>query len=137
MSFDELFEKVRKEIKKMWREFEETLRELEERPMWDTTGRLEPLVSREERHDSYVILIDLPYADLKSLSIEFRGRKIRVECKLSRGVRFDRWTVSRETVFNRYYTEIELPEDADTSKAVIEKDENRKIVRIRVPRRLL
>lgn len=137
MSFEELFEKVRREIRKMWREFEETLREFEERPMWDTSGRLEPLVSKEERHDSYIILIDLPYADLGSLSIEFKGKKIRVECKLSRKVRFDKWIVYKGTEFDRYYTEIMLPEDADTSKAVIEKDESKKIIRIRIPRKVI
>lgn len=136
MFSENFFDKVRREIRRLWKELEETIEEFEEKPMWDTSGRLEPLVSQEERQDSYVIMIDLPFADLKSLSIEFIGRKIKVECKLSQNVRFDRWTVSGKTVFNRYYTEISLPEDVDVSKAFIEKDEVRKIVRIRIPRRI-
>jgi len=132
-SFDEMFERVRREIRKLMREIEEEFEE--DRPMWTTDGRLEPLISMERFPDKYVLLIDLPYADLRALSIDLRGRRVIIECRLREEIRFSRWTVTREAVFNRYYTEVELPEDVDLAGAYIEKDNLKKIVKIVVPRR--
>ncbi len=133
MSFDEVFERFRREIRRLMREFKEEFEE--ERPMWTTDGRLEPLISMERLPDKYVLLVDLPYADLRALSVDLRGRRVVIECRLREEIRFSRWTVTREAVFNRYYTEIELPEDIDPSGAYIEKDDARKIVKIVIPRR--
>ncbi len=133
MSSWDYFERLRREIRRIMREIEEDYED--ERSMWDTSGRVEPLVSIDETPDRYIVLIDLPYADLKALSIDIRGRRVYVECRLAGTVKFDRWTVHRETVFDRYYTEFELPEDAIVDKAVIERVESKKIVKIIVPRR--
>ena len=131
--FDELFERIRREIRRLMREIEEEFEE--DRPMWTTDGRLEPLISMERLPDKYVLLIDLPYADLKALSIDLKGRRVIIECRLREEIRFSRWTVTREATFNRYYTEVELPEDIDLAGAYIEKDDRKKIVKIVVPRR--
>ena len=132
-SFDEMFERVRREIRRIMREIEEEFEE--DRPMWTTDGILEPLISMERFPDKYVLLIDLPYADLRALSIDLRGRRVIIECRLKEEIRFSRWTVTREAVFNRYYTEVELPEDVDLAGAYIEKNDLKKIVKIVVPRR--
>ncbi len=136
MNIEEFFERIRRELRRIWREIEEEMEE-ETRPMWDTSGRLEPLVSIDRRPDKYIVLIDLPYADLKSLAVEIKGRRVKIECRLSCEIKFDKWSAYRETVFDRYYTEFTLPEDAETNRAVIEKDETRKIIRISVPRKPL
>lgn len=135
MSFEEIFDRIRREIRRIWREIEEELENELLGPMWDTSGRLEPLISMDRRPDRYTILIDLPYADLNSLSIEIKGRRVKIECKLASRIRFERWSAFRETTFDRYYTEFMLPEDAEASRAVIEKDVVRKILKIIVPRR--
>ena len=133
MSFDEFFEKVRKELYRLLREFREEFEE--DKPMWDINGRIEPLVSIQEQHDKYIVLVDLPYADLKALSVNIRGRKISIECRLSSSLRFSNLVVYRETEFNRYYTELEVPEDADVNKANIVKDEVKKILKIIIPKK--
>ncbi len=132
MGYEDFLERFRKEIRRFIREFEE---DIEERSMWDINGRVEPLVSIDRRPDKYIILIDLPYADLKALSVDVRGRRVLIECRLSSGVRFSNWIVYSNTTFDRYYTEFELPEDAVVEGAVIERDESKKIIRIIVPRR--
>lgn len=132
-SFDEIFERFRREIRRLMREFEKEFEE--DRPMWTIDGRLEPLISMQKFPDKYVLLIDLPYADLKALSIDLRGRRVIVECRLKEEIRFSKWTVTKETSFNKYYTEIDLPEDINLTGAYIEKDDSRKIVKIVVPRK--
>ncbi len=133
MSFEEFFERVRRELHRLLREFREELEE--DKPMWDINGRIEPLVSIQEQHDKYIVLVDLPYADLKALSVNIRGRKISIECRLSSSLRFSNLVVYRETEFNRYYTELEVPEDADVNKANIVKDEVKKMLKIIIPKK--
>lgn len=132
-SFDEIFERFRREIRRLMRELEKEFEE--DRPMWTIDGRLEPLISMQKFPDKYVLLIDLPYADLKALSIDLRGRRVIIECRLKEEIRFSKWTVTKETSFKKYYTEIDLPEDINLAGAYIEKDDSRKIVKIVVPRK--
>ena len=132
---EEFFERFRREIRRIIREFEEELEEL--RPMWDVNGALEPLISITKRPDKYIVLVDLPYADLNALSIEVKGRRVVIECSLSNELRFERWSAYGHTKFNRYHTEFLLPEDIDPTNIIIEKDDEHKVVRIIVPRKIL
>lgn len=135
MSFDEIFERFRKRMKEL---FEELREEIErETPMWTPDGALEPLVSLYEYPNKYEIIIDLPYADLNALSITIKKGVLIIECQLRREIRFERWGAYREIGFRRYSTTIKLPEDADTENMVVEKDVERRIIRIHLPKKTI
>ncbi|MCD6301460.1 MAG: Hsp20/alpha crystallin family protein [Staphylothermus sp.] len=132
MSFDELFEKMRKRIKELIDEFEEEIRELE--PMWTADGVLEPLVSIGRYPDKYVVVIDLPYADFDTLSLSIKDHLLIIECALKREIMFERWGAYREIKFKRYHTAIRLPLDVDVENIRIEKDTARRMLRLIIPR---
>lgn len=132
MSFDELFEKIRKRIRELIDEFEEEIRELE--PMWTADGVLEPLVSIERYPDKYVIVIDLPYADFETLTLSIRDHLLIIECALKKEITFERWGAYREIKFKRYHATIRLPRDADVENIKVEKDDARRMLRLIIPR---
>ncbi len=132
MSFDELFEKIRRRIRELIDEFEEEIMELE--PMWTADGVLEPLVSIERYPDKYVIVIDLPYADFEKLSLSIRDHLLIIECALKKEIAFERWGAYREIKFKRYHTTIKLPRDADVENIKIERDDARRMLRLIIPK---
>ncbi len=133
MAAEEFFERVRREMEELIKEIEEEF--LGPRPMWNSDGSMEPLLTILDKGDHYEVVIDLPMADLRSLSIEVRGRRMLIECTLAREITFPRWSVYGETRFKRYRTEITLPEDADTGAMEVRKDEERKMVIVVFPKK--
>ena len=137
----------RKDILEIIKEFEEALeREFEEifdrflshyetKSMWCSDGTLEPLVEVKEEEDKYLIIVDLPLANLKTLSITGKYNVIEIRCQLKKDVRLDRWVIQRQTTFREYRKAIELPEDADVSKFQVRKHENFSIIEIIVPKK--
>lgn len=132
---EEFFERLRRRMRKIFEEIEEEMESM--KPMWTPDGALEPLVSLYEYPDKYEILIDLPYGDLRALSIEVRNNYLIVECQLKEEVHFEKWCVCSGTRFRRYYASIRLPDDVDVNNMVVERSENKGIVRITLPRRLI
>jgi len=132
MSLDEFFERIRRRIREMFEEMEEELAST--RTMWSPDGVLEPLVSFNAYPDRYELVVDLPYGDLNALSIEVRDNLLTLKCQLKREIKFEKWGVFREIKFRRYETCIRLPPDADPSDLRVERDENRNIIRIIIPR---
>lgn len=135
MSLEEFFERLRRRLRKIFEEIEEETESM--KPMWTPDGALEPLVSLYEYPDKYEILIDLPYGDLRALSIEVRNNYLIIECQLREEVRFERWGVYSGMRFRRYYASIRLPDDVDIDNMVVERSEIKGIVRIILPRRLI
>ena len=137
----------RKDILEIIKEFEEALeREFEEifdrflshyetKSMWCSDGTLEPLVEVKEEEDKYLIIVDLPLANLKTLSITGKYNVIEIRCQLKKDVRLDRWVIQRQTTFREYRKAIELPEDADVSKFQVRKYENLSIIEIVIPKK--
>ena len=137
----------RKDIFEIIKEFEEALeREFEEifdrflghyetKSMWCSDGTLEPLVEVKEEEDRYLITIDLPLANLKTLSIVGKYNIIEIRCQLKRDVKLDKWVIQRQTTFREYRKTIELPEDADVSRFQVRKYENFSIIEIVVPKK--
>lgn len=111
------FEALEEEISRAFREFEETMLPYEARE-----GRLEPLTSMQEYPDKYVILLDLPLADLDAISVEAKGRKLYVRAQLRQKLRLDSWMSSlRGSSIHEYYKIVELPSDAKISEISVEK----------------
>ncbi len=123
MSFDEL-SRLRRRIRELLGEYEPVLDESwrEVAPMWTSDGVLEPLFSIYEYPDHYVIVVDLPGADFSTLSVDVKGRRLVVRCRLKEEVVFSRWgTVQREIRFREYMRAIDLPQDVDLSKFNVER----------------
>lgn len=101
--FDEFIRRIRELV----RSLEESASRLE------TTRRefIEPLYSVYEYTDRYVIVVDMPMADFNVLSVDLRGRRLSLECRLRSDVRFERWSMHRTTGFKYYRLELQLPED--------------------------
>ncbi len=133
MGFDELMERIRRRIRELFEEISEELEKVT--PMWSPDGSLEPLVSTTTYHDRYEVIIDLPYADLNALSLTVKDRILLVECQLRREVKFERWGAYKEIGFRRYRTTIKLPEDADIDNIKVEKDYEKRMIRIIIPRK--
>jgi HSP20 family protein len=136
---DEIRRRIRREMERLEREMEEMFSEAErifghEEPMWDASGRLEPLYSVYEAPDAYIFRFDLAGADLGTLQVEARGRRLLISCKLQSSVRFEKWgTVQRRVSFQEYRKEILLPPDADPSGMRVRTRD--KIVEVIVPRK--
>jgi len=141
-SYESFWRRVLREIKEIEEEFERVFEEISTamigppvKPMWSTDGVLEPLINVHEEDDKYIITIDLPYGDMKSLSVTGEENKITVSCRLKRNVKFEKWgTVQRCTEFKEYRKTILMPDDADVTNFSVEKLESKCIVRIVVPR---
>lgn len=124
------------DLQKLFEELSETLGETSTKPMWSTEGTLEPLVQVEEEEDKYVIVIDLPYGDMRALSVTGSKGMVQISCKLRKRIKFDKWgTVQRSTEFREYRKTIHLPEDADTSNFTLQKREDKCMVKIVVPKK--
>ncbi|RLG79824.1 MAG: Hsp20/alpha crystallin family protein [Thermoprotei archaeon] len=128
MSIDEFFERIRRRMRELFEEFEREARYLAD--MWSPTGTLRPLYSVNEYPDHVEILVDLPYSNLDTLSVETRNGKLVIGCSLRGEVEFDSWFKGRGVKFNKYYIEIELPPDADPAGLRIEKNIPHGVVKI-------
>ncbi len=123
MSFDEMRRRILREIERIHREIESAIEEIIEevserieasKPMWSHEGTLEPLYSMYEYDDRYEVFLDLPGADLNTLSVTGRGKSLIVRCRLKTTICFPRWgTRQRELEFREYSKTIKLPDDAD------------------------
>ena len=123
MSFDELA-RIRRRLRELLGEYETVFDESwsELGPMWRVDGTLEPLYSLYEYPDKYMVAIDLPGADLSTLSVDVKGRRLVIKCRLKEEMSFIRWgTIQREIRFREYVKVIELPENIDLSKFDIER----------------
>lgn len=115
--------RILREIERIHREIESAIEEIMEevsermevaKPMWSHEGVLEPLCSMYEYDDRYEVLLDLPGADLSTLSVTGKGKLIMIRCRLKTAVSFPRWgTRQRELQFKEYSKTIKLPKDAD------------------------
>lgn len=123
MSFDELV-RIRRKLRELFGEYETVFDEswMNLKPMWDVDGRLEPLYTLYEYPDKYVIMVDLPVADPSTLSIDVKGRKLVVSCRLREEISFGDWgTIQKKLRFKEFVKVIELPSDVDTSKFNVER----------------
>ncbi len=129
-------------IREFEREIEEALEEIldnivgayEAKPLWSKDGTLEPLVSIVEKENEYVITIDLPLANLETLSVTGKYNYIELRCKLKQSVKLSEWPMSR-TEFKEYRKTIALPNDADVAKFEIRKHVEHSIIEIVVPKK--
>ncbi|MET1159963.1 MAG: Hsp20/alpha crystallin family protein [Thermoprotei archaeon] len=133
MFSEEFFERVRRRIRDLFEEFEREIESLTD--MWSPEGVLRPLHSIREYPDRIEIVIDLPYSNLDTLSVEVRGKILRISCRLRKELEFSSWFRGRGVKYREYRTEIELPSEIDPSTLKIEKDFSRGIVRIIARRR--
>ncbi len=123
MSFERIRKRILDEFDRLEKEIEATFTSIMEealglvhppKPMWSPEGILEPLINVEEQDDKYVILIDLPYANLNTLSIDAKGRTLTIKCSLKKRIKFERWsTLQHQREFHEYKKTIVLPKDAD------------------------
>ncbi len=136
---DEIRRRIRKEFERMEKEIEDMFSEAErvfghEEPMWDASGKLEPLYSIYKAPEAYVLRFDLAGADLGTLQVEARGDKLVVSCKLQTSIKFEKWgTIQRHVSFSEYRKVIPLPPDADPANMKIRTHD--KIVEVIIPRR--
>ncbi len=138
-----MVEEIRRIAKQMIRDVAEDIRraleEVEEalamvRPLWTPDGCLEPLYTVYEYPDHYEVVVDMPRADMRTLSVEVRGNKLTLRCRLGSEVRFERWgTIQRHISFREYRMTLTLPEDADAEHMEV-KSRGTMLV-IRIPRR--
>lgn len=141
--FEDFWKRILRRLREAEEDFQKIFEGLTEeflepstKPMWSTEGVLEPLVQVNEEEDKYVVTIDLPYGDMKALSVTGGEGRVQVSCRLKKNVKFERWgTVQRSTEFKEYRKTIYLPEDADVANFTIQKREDKCMVRIIVPKR--
>ncbi len=132
LSFEEFFERFRKRIREVMEEFEREIGAIES--MWRPDGRIEPLVTIEEYPDKYIIIVDLPMADLRALTVKVVNHRLTIECELKRELRFDHWFTYKDVSFKKYHTTLTLPPDSDPSRLSVVRDESRGLIRIIIPR---
>ncbi len=133
MSFEEYMKARRRILRELLGDieplFDESWREI--MPMWDSSGRLEPLYTVREFPDRYIIIIDLPGADFSTLSVDLKGRLLIIKSRLKQSVMFANWgTVQREIVFKEYSKTIELPEDINPEVFEVEHKKSMVIITI-------
>jgi len=118
--FSRMFERIRREIDRAFRELEETIWG-EERPMFDLTRRcLEPLAHVREEEDRIIVTVDLPYVRRKEdINVSVSGNNLVIEAKMRRSVQYSTLAgVYRDLSFDTYRKVIKLPENVEPSKAV-------------------
>jgi len=134
--------RIRDMLREFEREIEETIEEIldnitgtyEAKPLWSKDGTLEPLVSVVEKEDKYVITIDLPLANLETLSITGKYNYIELKCKLKQSIKLKEWPMSRAE-FREYRKVITLPKDADVAKFEVRKYVEHSIIEVIVPKK--
>jgi len=134
--FFRVFERVRREVDRMFRELEELVWG-EERPMFDVTRRcLEPLAHVREEEDRVVVTVDLPYVRRKEdIDIRISGRDLVIEAKMRRSVQYSTLAgVYRDVSFDTYRKVIRLPEDVEPSGATARF--KRGMLEITIPKRV-
>ncbi|BFH74257.1 hypothetical protein SJAV_22010 [Sulfurisphaera javensis] len=94
-------------IKNLIKKEEEKLRRIEEEFEKEFKGFSSPLYSFRETDESYEYLIDMPKANLSTLKVESRPRKLYIACKTKDG--------------KEYRLNITLPEDADPATMDVSK----------------
>lgn len=118
--FSRMFERIRREIDRTFRELEEIIWG-EERPMFDLTRRcLEPLAHVREEEDKVIVTVDLPYVKRKEdISVNVSGNSLIIEAKMKRKVQYSTLAgVYRDVSFDTYRKVIRLPENVEPSGAV-------------------
>lgn len=130
-SYDE-FDEVIKRIKETIKSLEEAVSRHQRILGGDI---IEPLYMLNEYPDRYEIIVDMPLADLDLLSIDIKGQRLLLECRLKREVRFEKWSIHRSVGHKVYRLELRLPPDIDAGKTEIEKYASKSMIRIKIPRR--
>jgi len=130
-SYDE-FDEVIKRIKETIKSLEEAVSRHQRILSGDA---IEPLYMLNEYPDRYEIIVDMPLADLDLLSIDIKGQRLLLECRLKREVRFEKWSIHRSVGHRVYRLELHLPPDIDAGKTEIEKYTSKSMIRIKIPRR--
>jgi len=126
--FDEVIKRIRETIK--------SLEEAVSRHQRILGGDvIEPLYMLNEYPDRYEVIVDMPLADLDLLSIDIKGQRLLLECRLKREVRFEKWSIYRSVGHKVYRLELRLPPDIDAGKTEIEKYTSKSMIRIKIPRR--
>lgn len=118
--FSRVFERIRREINKAFRELEEIIWG-EERPMFDLTRRcLEPLAHVKEEEDKIIVTVDLPYVKRKEdISINISGNNLVIEAKMRRSVQYSTLAgIYRDLSFDTYRKVIKLPENVEPDEAI-------------------
>lgn len=127
------FERLRR---RLLREAERILAEAMQ-PDWTPDGGLRPLYTVYEYPDYYLVLVDLPAADLSTVNVYTTDHNLVIEARLQHELRLSDvyGTVAGREVSLRYYRqEIPLPSDAELEKMRVNVRPN-KIIEIRIPRR--
>ncbi len=127
------FERLRR---RLLREAERILAEAMQ-PDWTPDGGLRPLYTMYEYPDHYLVLVDLPAADLSSINVYTTNHTLVIEARLQQELRLSDvyGTVTGREVSLRYYRqEIPLPSDADPENMSVNVRPN-KIIEIRIPRK--
>lgn len=135
-----IFDIIKEFERELEKEFEELIERFfgyyESRSLWSSDGSLEPLINISEFDDKYVIVIDLPLADLRTLSITGKYNKLEIKCQLKRSLILNKWIVQRQTIFKEYRKVLTLPSDADVAKFEVRKFEDKSIIEIVVPKKI-
>lgn len=119
-------EEVEEEVLRLAREIE---REMQ--PALTPEGRVEPLTSVYEYPDRYLVIIDMPLADLDAVSVEARGNRLQIRARLKSAVRLECWSTQMKGVsLTEYYKVVDLPPDARASSFSVEKRGTRLVIAI-------
>ncbi|MGB9831186.1 Hsp20/alpha crystallin family protein [Fervidicoccus sp.] len=130
--FERIREYIRKRIKEMEREFEDaflsTSLPIEEFTAEDISS---PLYTIYESEDSYYVVIDAPYMDTSSLTIEAHDNILNIEVKLKEKINLGNigYRLHSCEIFN-YRKTISLPPDADVSRLTYSIKSGRIIINI-------
>ena len=87
-------------------------------PSWDLNERcLDPLVDIEEGEGEVVVTADLPCVDRDDINVRVKERKLVLEAKMRREMRFETWGgAHRKVSFNSFRKEVSLPARVDPDK---------------------
>ncbi len=106
---------LRKEMERLYQEISSFERML--KPLWDSSGSLEPLYTVKDLGDKIVVYVDLPMAQEGTIDVKFSENKIYVYAKLRKDVKFHEWYGRlKETKFTEYKLVITLPIKIDPDK---------------------